>query len=105
MHYFRPRIPPSPVATGLLILVLAAPSHADEREAAGLAGLAAEIDFLIQQAHDSRRVSTSYPNGRLRFRYEDLISDLKTVKQGLADYIGADLRDGRPIAPLDGRYR
>jgi RAQPRD family integrative conjugative element protein len=88
-----------------LLLAMSAASVAGEQERAELAQLAKEVAFLMQRAGEIQSVANTHPQDQIAFRYDDLIRDLGKIKEGLSDYIGAELRDGNPITPLDGRYR
>jgi len=90
--------------TGLLLTVSTV-SLAGERERSQLAQLAKEIDYLIQQADAIQSDAGADSRERIVFRYKDLVRDLTLVREGISDYIGAELRDGKPIPTLDGRYR
>jgi RAQPRD family integrative conjugative element protein len=93
--------------TFLLVLGLAAgkPAWAEvELERSELAGLVKEIDFLLQRVEEIQ-TTVSDRSGRLRFQYPDLRRDLELMREGISDYIEADLRVGRTFTPLQGRYR
>ena len=87
-----------------LSLISISPVRAEaELERTQLAGLVEEIDFLLQRVETIR---TDAPDQRrVRFRYDDLAQDLRLMRSGIAEYIQADLRAGRSIQPLTGRYR
>ena len=93
--------------TFLLVLGLAAgqPAWAEpEQERFELAGLVKEIDFLLQWVEEIQtRVADR--SGRLRFQYPDLHRDLELMREGISDYIKADLQVGRTFTPLSGSYR
>lgn len=95
-----------PFLAGLLLIVSAA-SFAGERERSRLAQLAKEIDYLIQQVDTIQTDADTSGDSRERivFRYTDLVRDLTLVKEGISDYIDAELRDGKSVHALDGRYR
>ena len=89
----------------LLSLAIGAPAWAEaERERFELAGLVKEIDFLLQRV-DEIQSQAPNPAGRLRFQYPDLRRDLQRMREGISDYIGADLQIGRTFTPLRGSYR
>ena len=89
----------------LLSLAIGAPAWAEaERERTELAGLVKEIDFLLQRV-DEIQSQESNPTGRLRFQYPDLRRDLERMREGISDYIEADLQIGRTFTPLSGSYR
>ena len=93
--------------TGLLVLGLAAgtPAWAEpELERAELAGLVKEIDFLLQRV-DEIQANEADRTARLRFQYPDLRRDLQRMREGIADYIEADLQVGRTFTPISGSYR
>jgi RAQPRD family integrative conjugative element protein len=90
---------------GLVLASSMSQSNADEVEAAQLASIVTEINYLIKRIDMIENASKGLPKQRLTFRYQDLISDLKVVKGGISDFIEANIRDGRMIEPLDGRYR
>jgi RAQPRD family integrative conjugative element protein len=93
--------------TLLLVIGLAAgkPAWAEpEWERSELAGLVKEIDFLLQRVEAIQTRMADHA-GRLRFQYPDLRRDLERMREGIADYIEADLQVGRTFTPLHGRYR
>ncbi len=88
-----------------LLLSMSTVTMAGELERSELAQLAKEVQFLMQRAGEIQSEANTHPPDQIAFRYDDLIRDLGKIKEGLSDYIGAELRDGNPITPLDGRYR
>lgn len=90
---------------GLLVMGLcyALPMQAAELERANLAGLVKELDFLLDRVEAIRIDAPD--QRRLRFQYDDLKCDLWRIREGIADYIDADLRAGRDITPIQGSYR
>jgi RAQPRD family integrative conjugative element protein len=54
---------------------------------------------------DEIQSQESNPTGRLRFQYPDLRRDLERMREGISDYIEADLQIGRTFTPLSGSYR
>ncbi|MEW8139171.1 MAG: RAQPRD family integrative conjugative element protein [Candidatus Thiodiazotropha endolucinida] len=99
LHTFRN------VFLGLFIAITSSPIYAGELETAKLALLTTEINYLIDRVEEIRDTSNHLPVQRMTFRYQDLINDLEIIKHGITDFIKADLRDGRTIKPLNGRYR
>ena len=87
-----------------LCLISISPVRADaELERTHLAGLVEEIDFMLTRI-EAIRVDAP-DQQRVRFRYDDLQRDLRLMRSGITQYIQADLRAGRSIQPLTGRYR
>jgi RAQPRD family integrative conjugative element protein len=93
------------IVMGVCIIITVSQPQAGELESAQLANIATEISYLIKRVEEIRGDSKRLPSENIAFRYQDLMNDLETVKRGISDYIGADLRNGRVIEPLDGRYR
>ena len=87
----------------LLFTVLVGQAQANDIERRYLSELVKEIDFLSQRVDEIRPDAPD--DRRLRFQYDDLKRDLRLLREGIRDYIEADLREGRVIKPLSGRYR
>lgn len=87
----------------ILLLPWSGLASATDLERSRLAELVREIDFLLTRV-EAIRVDAP-DQRRLRFQYNDLNHDLELMREGISDYIAAELRDGRNIAPLKGRYR
>ena len=98
------KTPASLLLAGLLMFA-SANALAGEHERSQLAQLAKEVDYLIRHADDLRSDADGQTPDRIAFRYNDLIHDLTLVRDGISDYIGAELRDGKSMPALDGRYR
>ena len=81
-----------PMIIGLLVMGLcyALPMQAAELERANLAGLVKELDFLLERVEEIRIDAPD--QSRLRFQYDDLKRDLLRMREGISDYIDADLR-------------
>lgn len=94
-----------PMIIGLLLIGLfsSLQVQATDLERGQLAGLVKEIDFLIDRVVAIRIDAPD--QSRLRFQYDDLKSDLLRMREGISDYIDADLRAGRDITPIQGSYR
>ncbi len=94
-----------PIITWLSVLLLigSGMASAADLERSQLAELINEIDFLRQRVEEIRVDAPA--RNRLRFQYKDLMHDLALMRRGISDYIDADIREGRDIAPLKGSYR
>jgi RAQPRD family integrative conjugative element protein len=89
----------------ILLLSVNATSMASEQERYDLAKVAKEIDLLVQQVENIKSQAGTYQQDRIVFHYDDLIRDLYRIKEGISDFVRAELRNGNRLTPLDGRYR
>jgi RAQPRD family integrative conjugative element protein len=72
-----------------------------ERDALGR--LVHELESLEPLIVEASRAAD--PDARIRFQYDWLRDDLKTVRRGIQAHIDALTAEPRPIAPLRGDYR
>jgi RAQPRD family integrative conjugative element protein len=91
--------------SAVLIICMNATLVAGEQERYDLALVAKELDTLVQQIGNIKTNANEQQDSQIKFQFDDLIRDLNKVKDGISDYVSAELRHGNNIAPLDGRYR
>lgn len=92
------------VLIGLGVLALGSQVRADadaEREAlARLVQELAALEPLIVEAAQS-----ADPDARIRFQYDWLRQDLRSIRRGIEAHIEAPRSEPRPFPPLRGDYR
>lgn len=89
----------------VMVLMLLVPPllSASELERSEMAKFAKEIDFLIAHVDEIKRHAE--PDARMKFQYNDLKDDLQKIRDGISQYIEADINNGRDMQPIKAIYK